>query len=748
MSTRAVYWASRLLEEHSIRLLTISNSTPPFVCSLRTHLLREAPPFTALSYTWGDPFAPSASESLRNTHAPNEGQFVTLGDTRFPIQENLARALSSLTSQGVKGPLWIDAICIDQNNPAERSSQVVLMGDIYAGANEVIVWLGPEAAEDSGALRLHNEFMPALRAHLGDRSKDTSAMRSLSLDRTLQLGILADPKLLEAYSPFRRRSWFGRAWTFQEALLATNLRYLYGANFIERQDLDDLAIYDLCSHPSVMVFAKEGYSTPYTSLRTLQVLRNVFDLDPDVKHKPATLRDQLIVRDTLKRTHSLWDALPTTSLIPSILDASPIRSQYLLSFVSMMRYRQTTDLRDKVYAVVGAINRLIPARCRADHFLVSYEDNMTTEKLYYEFAYWVLRRVPQMTILSLVEDRSERRLKGLPSWVPDLSAMPEIHELISQRRTLEDFEGPIAASLLLTRSVSGNKLSALGAIIDDIEAIDSVAITDAFSNQSYSLQSLLEFAFTMPRQYFNGEHRVEALWRTLIANKDLSSHARLSGQSGRVADTDMALPFRSFILEKLCRIVWRIKNQPLDALPERSQQLGAVVLPTTDSFLAEHGHLLESLAEASTTDSSASADKIPIPLVSDIVTRLTMIAQQIPTPHDGHIAEANASTTSLDSAEHDPYRYMQSLQTQGRRLYRTKRGFIGLAPRSAQVGDRICCFQAARVPFVLRPLPRRKGHIGLEFELVGEAYVHGMMDRVERAVEGNADFAWETLVLV
>ncbi len=748
MSTRAVYAASRLLEERSIRLLTISNSRSHLVCSLRTHLLRDAPPFTALSYTWGDPFAPSLPESLRNTNAPNEDLFVAPGDTQFPIQENLARALSSLTSQGVKGPLWIDAICIDQNNPAERSSQVVLMGDIYAGANEVIVWLGPESAADSGALRLHNEFMPALRAHLGDRSKDTSAMRSLSLDRMLQLGILADPKLLEAYSPFRRRSWFGRAWTFQEALLATNLRYLYGEHFIERQDLDDLAIYDLCSHPSVMASAKEGYSTPYTSLRTLQVLRNVFDLDPDVKHKPATLRDQLIIRDTLKRTHSPWDSLPTTSLIPSILNASTIRSQYLLSFVSIMRYRQTTDLRDKVYAVVGAINRLIPSRCTADHFLVSYEENMTTEKLYIDFACWILRRVPQMTILSLVEDRSERRLKGLPSWVPDLSVTPEIHELISQRLTLEDSEGPIAASFLLTRSVSGNKLSALGAIIDDIEAIDSVATTDAFSDQSYSLQSLLEFAFTMPHQYFNGEHRVEALWRTLIANKDLSSHARLSGQSGRVADTDMALPFRSFILEKLCQIVWRIKNQPLDALPEGSKRLGTVVLPTIDSFLAEHGYLLESLAEASTIESSASADKIPVPLVSDIVTRLTMIAQQNSAPHDGYIAEANASTISLDSAENDSYRYIQSLQTQGRRLYRTKRGFIGLAPRSAQVGDSICCLQAARVPFVLRPLPSRKDHIGLEFELVGEAYLHGMMDRVERAVEENADFAWKTLVLV
>lgn len=49
---------------------------------------------------------------------------------------------------------------------------------------------------------------------------------------------------------------------------------------------------------------------------------------------------------------------------------------------------------------------------------------------------------------------------------------------------------------------------------------------------------------------------------------------------------------------------------------------------------------------------------------------------------------------------------------------------------------------------MLRPLPRSEGHIGLEFEFIGEAYLHGMMDKIERAVEDNTDFAWETIVLV
>jgi hypothetical protein len=38
--------------------------------------------------------------------------------------------------------LWIDAICIDQNNLAERGHQVERMGRIYDCATEVLIWLG------------------------------------------------------------------------------------------------------------------------------------------------------------------------------------------------------------------------------------------------------------------------------------------------------------------------------------------------------------------------------------------------------------------------------------------------------------------------------------------------------------------------------------------------------------------------------------------------------------------------------
>lgn len=68
----------------------------------------------------------------------------------------------------------------------------------------------------------------------------------------------------------------------------------------------------------------------------------------------------------------------------------------------------------------------------------------------------------------------------------------------------------------------------------------------------------------------------------------------------------------------------------------------------------------------------------------------------------------------------------------GRRLCITKRGYIGAAPPFAREGDIIYLIQGAQVPFVLRSAatidPGSNESSSNSFELVGEAYVHGIMD--------------------
>jgi hypothetical protein len=85
--------------------------------------------YRCLSYVWGA--------------AGNEETIILNGKT-FRCRKNLADFLKAASLQyGLTSKaLWIDAICIDQQNDIERSQQVAYMGDVYSRANEVLVWLG------------------------------------------------------------------------------------------------------------------------------------------------------------------------------------------------------------------------------------------------------------------------------------------------------------------------------------------------------------------------------------------------------------------------------------------------------------------------------------------------------------------------------------------------------------------------------------------------------------------------------
>jgi hypothetical protein len=60
---------------------------------------------------------------------------------------------------------------------------------------------------------------------------------------------------------------------------------------------------------------------------------------------------------------------------------------------------------------------------------------------------------------------------------------------------------------------------------------------------------------------------------------------------------------------------------------------------------------------------------------------------------------------------------------QCRRLFRTKKGFLGISAQSLETKDLVWVLAGAAVPVVLRRRPRAGN-----WEFVGEAYVHGIMD--------------------
>jgi len=64
------------------------------------------------------------------------------------ISENLHAALQRIRDVQQPVEIWVDSICINQKDLAERSSQVGLMRDIYEGSEEVVIWLGERGAYD------------------------------------------------------------------------------------------------------------------------------------------------------------------------------------------------------------------------------------------------------------------------------------------------------------------------------------------------------------------------------------------------------------------------------------------------------------------------------------------------------------------------------------------------------------------------------------------------------------------------
>ncbi|KAJ0267678.1 hypothetical protein COL940_014132 [Colletotrichum noveboracense] len=103
-------------------------------------------PYEALSYTWGD---------SSNT------EIITVNSVELNVTRNLRLALQTLRHQP-RNPskavqIWVDSICINQDNVAERNAQVSQMGKIYSRAVHVAIWLGDASETSDAAMKLLND---------------------------------------------------------------------------------------------------------------------------------------------------------------------------------------------------------------------------------------------------------------------------------------------------------------------------------------------------------------------------------------------------------------------------------------------------------------------------------------------------------------------------------------------------------------------------------------------------------------
>ena len=460
----------------SIRLLKIE-TTNKFCFSLATFSLENLPEFKAISYTWGKATCEEGDRpQIGSLDADHQ---IEVNGNLLKVTENLSDALRFLHQNEELGYLWIDAICIDQESIQERSSQILLMGEIFSAATQVVVWLGNDMADINAMLWLQNEFWPVVdgRSEVDGRSDQPY----------LDTFKLTGPEWIEKWKSvdrfFRRRRWFQRAWVLQECMLGRDVVVWNGAVTL------DWTVMGLATFIAERAF---GVTIRlHTSMRQLYILRMSYE--DGGPNDPAMVKDQKLGfgTDTPKQH---WCA-------------------YVFMFACVLRSFESSCEHDRIYATLGvaqrfdsfgAMEKIVPDYTKA------YED------VFVEFSTLMLLELPALQVLSMDACDRTKRSSRLPSWCPDyrhhLTKSIIMSGTNANGHRLFSAAGlPSGKSTVI--SINGHILTVEGVLIDTV--VDKTEMLDEMMRVG-KLKPLVELCGAMPGTCtLTQQDRLEVLWRTL-----------------------------------------------------------------------------------------------------------------------------------------------------------------------------------------------------------------------------------------
>lgn len=262
---RAAY-QYQALKEGCFRLLRVRRLwvLAPLECELVIFDLdAKIPEYTAVSYAWGpDPARPKA---------------ISVSGKRLQVTESAYQVVHDLTPEKGERYIWVDFICINQEDMIERASQVRLMGRIYAEASQVNVILNtvtPVDCDDSDRFVHH---LNKLNAQL-ERSTMASAEY---IAHYRKIGTSPSSPGWQALVSLFKREYWTRAWIVQEIVMAQKLVVVYGDNELPWEEISKFAkaFQDPENNSALdgMGFMFSGGSIPLTNIMKITQISNIRD---------------------------------------------------------------------------------------------------------------------------------------------------------------------------------------------------------------------------------------------------------------------------------------------------------------------------------------------------------------------------------------------------------------------------------------------------------------------------------------
>lgn len=187
--------------KNQVRLMRmLHDGTTDIRCELATFSLNDRPEYIALSYAW-------------TKEAPTRK--ITLNGHDFRVRPNLFAYLELMKKEHHDQWIFIDAICVNQDDVVEKGSQVDRMGDIYRNAAEVVSWLGIEVPPDT---KLIDETIWEEWRTICETGKGIDKIFSNSYDPQRKEGMV---KLF--IHLFCKPNYWSRLWIVQEVVLSKRL---------------------------------------------------------------------------------------------------------------------------------------------------------------------------------------------------------------------------------------------------------------------------------------------------------------------------------------------------------------------------------------------------------------------------------------------------------------------------------------------------------------------------------------------
>jgi hypothetical protein len=487
--------------------------------------LNDNPAYEALSYAWGPPVKPYA---------------ITLPNGNLRITESLFTGLIRLRRRGKSRLLWIDQLCINQDDNMEKSQQILLMSRIYSLASRVLVWLGEDEGNGSIALRLLEEIGKMDTSNLPERLVSRAWMRENGLPAS---GERAWYALLN----FWRRPWFRRAWVVQEFVLAKDALMICGdaqlswkafTSAHEKMTQYSLLDWGTFEDLDIQEQKKEAFSGAMM-FRFMMETKHVSKLGPSIANVIRSFSE----RDTgLEELHiGSWSRIPGVREMVMMLRQMPAEAtgpitqmigQLIESFTSesagfrlplchllmMFCKSEATNPRDRLFAFLGLAKDGDDSSLRPN-----YDESV--ELVFLRYAKHFVRNGDGMKLLYEAAGVSNREI-SIPSWAPDWTKTDALEKRLINLTTVTGSLYKAAADTAPRIRLADDEREIVisGGYVDRVSRTAVHYSWDLDADRSYGLIPRLRNFFKEVDSFFNrepyvtGEPLFEVEWKTLIGN--------------------------------------------------------------------------------------------------------------------------------------------------------------------------------------------------------------------------------------